>query len=335
MGIHGNATCQMNLDGAVGTLVGEPNKGLNAMFVMMNGARLGVGMQSLGLMATAYQSSVAYAKERLQSRSLSGPKAPELPADPIIVHPDVRRMLLTQRAYLEGSRAFACWIALQADIAHYSDDADDRRDADDMLALLTPIIKAFITDAGFECTNLAMQVYGGHGYIAENGMEQLVRDARINMIYEGTNTIQSLDLLGRKVLGDGGAKLKKFGKLIESFIGAHAAEPGMQEFTDALEDMGGKVTDVSMWIGMRAMQNQDEVGAAAVDYLRMAGHMVYAYFWARMAQVALPKAADPYYQAKIETARFYFTRLLPEAEMLVGRIKSGSKVLLSMPAESF
>jgi alkylation response protein AidB-like acyl-CoA dehydrogenase len=336
MGIHGNSTCQMNLDGAVGTLVGQPNKGLNAMFVMMNGARLGVGMQSLGLMAVAYQSSAAYAKERIQMRSLSGPKALDKPADPIIVHPDVRRMLLTQRAYLEASRAFAYWSALQADIAHYSDDEEERKEAEDMLALLTPIVKAFITDAGFECTNLAMQVFGGHGYISEWGMEQFVRDARINMIYEGTNTIQSLDLLGRKILGDGGAKLKKFGQEIEAFVGEHYKEPGMQEFTDALEDVGGKVTDISMWVGMQGMKNPDEVGAAAVDYLRMVGHMVYAYFWARMAQVALPKAeSDPYYKAKVETARFYFTRLLPEIEMLQKRIKAGSKVLLSLEAEAF
>ena len=336
MGIHGNATCQINLDGAAGTLVGAPNKGLNAMFVMMNGARLGVGMQSLGLMEVAYQSSAAYAKDRLQMRSLSGPKAPDKAADPIIVHPDVRRMLFTQRAYVEGSRAFAYWIALQADIAHYSKDEDERAEAEDMLALLTPIVKAFITDAGFECTNLAMQVFGGHGYIAEWGMEQFVRDARINMIYEGTNGIQSLDLLGRKVLGDGGAKLKKFGQLIEQFVGEHSNEPGMADFMTALEDIGGKVTDCSMWVGMQAMKNPDEVGAASVDYLRLAGHMVYAYFWARMAQVALPKAdLDPFYKSKLATAHFYFARLLPEAEMLARRIKAGSRGLLTLEAENF
>ena len=234
------------------------------------------------------------------------------------------------------SGAFAYWIALQADIAHYSDDADERAEAEDMLALLTPIIKAFITDAGFECTNLAMQVFGGHGYISEWGMEQFVRDARINMIYEGTNTIQSLDLLGRKILGDGGAKFKKFGKEVEAFIGEHYNEPGMKEFTDVLEEVGGQVTDTSMWVGMQGMKNPDEVGAAAVDYLRLVGHMVYAYFWARMAQVALPKAAsDPYYRAKVETARFYFQRLLPETEMLNKRIKTGSKNLLSLEADLF
>ncbi len=336
MGIHGNATCQMNLDGAVGTMVGEPNKGLNAMFVMMNGARLGVGMQSLGLMEVAYQSSAAYAKDRLQMRSLSGPKAPDKAADPIIVHPDVRRMLLTQRAYVEASRVFAYWISLQADIAHYSTDADEREDAEDLLALLTPIIKAFITDAGSECTNLAMQVFGGHGYIAEWGMEQFVRDARINQIYEGTNTIQSLDFLGRKVLGDGGKKFKKFGALVEALAEEHGSNPAMKEFIDPLAELGEKLAEISMTVGMAAFKNPDEVGAAAVDYLRMAGHLVYAYFWARMAAVALPKAeSDPFYKAKIATARFYFARLLPETEMLARRIKSGSKNLLSLEAEAF
>ena len=336
MGIHGNSTCQMNLDGAVGTLVGEPNKGLNAMFVMMNGARLGVGMQSLGLMEVAYQSSAAYAKDRLQMRSLSGPKAPEKVADPIIVHPDVRRMLFTQRAYVEGSRAFAYWISLQADIAHHSTDEDERNDAEDLLALLTPIIKAFITDAGSECTNLALQVFGGHGYIAEWGMEQFVRDARINQIYEGTNTIQSLDFLGRKVLGDGGKKMKKFGAMVEALAEAHEADPAMKEFIEPLTEIGERLAEVSMWVGMQGFKNPDEVGAAAVDYLRLAGHLVYAYFWARMAAVALPKAdSDPFYKAKIATARFYFSRLLPETEMLAKRIKSGAKVLLSLEAEQF
>jgi len=336
MGIHGNSTCQMNLDGAIGTLVGEPNKGLNAMFVMMNGARLGVGMQSLGLMEVAYQSSAAYAKDRLQMRSLSGPKAPEKAADPIIVHPDVRRMLLTQRAYVEGSRAFAYWIALQADIAHYSSDEDERADAEDMLALLTPIIKAFITDAGSECTNLALQVFGGHGFITEWGMEQFVRDARINQIYEGTNGIQSLDFLGRKVLGDGGKKMKKFGAMVEALAEEHAADAALKEFIEPLVAIGERLAEVSMWVGMQGFKNPDEVGAAAVDYLRLAGHLVYAYFWARMAVVALPKAdSDPFYKAKIATARFYFSRLLPETEMLATRIKSGSKVLLALEAEHF
>jgi alkylation response protein AidB-like acyl-CoA dehydrogenase len=335
MGIHGNSTCQMVLDNATGVMVGQPNKGLNAMFVMMNGARLGVGMQSLGLMEVAYQSSAAYAKDRLQMRSLSGPKAKDKPADPIIVHPDVRRMLLTQRAYVEGSRAFAYWTALQADIAHHHPNEEERKEAEEMMQLLTPVIKAFITDAGFECTNWAMQVFGGHGYIAEWGMEQFVRDARINQIYEGTNTVQSLDLLGRKVLGDGGAKLKKFAALVEEFATDAAKNPAMKEFLQPLEALGESLTEVSMKVGMAAFKNPDEAGAAAVDYLRMLGHLVYGYFWARMAAIALTKQDEPFYKAKLATARFYFQRLLPEVEMLKVRVVSGTQNLMSLEAELF
>ena len=219
----------------------------------------------------------------------------------------------------------------------FRSDEDDRKDAEDMLALLTPIIKAFITDAGYECTNLGMQVFGGHGYLSEWGLEQVVRDARINQIYEGTNTIQSLDFLGRKVLGDGGAKMKKFGAMVEAFGAEASATPGMKEFLEPLEEIGGQVTDISMWVGMQGFKNPDEVGAAAVDYLRLAGHFVYAWFWARMAEVALKKkdSGDKFYESKLATARFYYQRLLPETEMLVKRIKSGSKVLLALEAESF
>ena len=229
MGIHGNATCVMNFDGAIGTLVGEAHKGLNAMFVMMNAARLGVGMQSLGLTEVAYQNSVIYAKERLQMRSLKGAQYPDKVADPIIVHPDVRRMLLTQRAYAEGARAFTYWIAFMIDLEQSEPDKKKREEIGEMVALLTPIVKAFITDNAFIATNEGMQVFGGHGYIAEWGMEQFVRDARINMIYEGTNTIQSLDLLGRKVLGDMGSKLKKFGKLVEQFVDVEGGRKDMAE----------------------------------------------------------------------------------------------------------
>ncbi|MFP5305251.1 MAG: acyl-CoA dehydrogenase family protein, partial [Gammaproteobacteria bacterium] len=227
MGIHGNATCVMNFDGAKGWLVGAPNKGLNAMFVMMNSARLGVGMQSLGLAEFAYQNSLAYAKERLQSRSLTGPKLKDKPADPIIVHPDVRRMLLTQKAYVEAARAFTYWAGLAIDREHKHPDEAVRKDNADLVALLTPVVKGFITDNGYESTTLAMQVLGGHGYISEHGLEQCVRDARINMIYEGTNTIQALDLLGRKVLGDMGGRLMKFGKVIQDVIKANADDASM------------------------------------------------------------------------------------------------------------
>lgn len=337
MGIHGNATAQLNLDGATGTLVGQPNKGLAAMFVMMNAARLGVGMQGLGLTEVAYQNAVAYAKDRIQMRSLSGPKAPDKPADPIIVHPDVRKMLLTARAYAEGGRALAMWTTLQLDKELASTDADVKAECADLVALVTPIVKAFLTDNAWISTSHCMQVYGGHGYIAEWGMEQFVRDARINMIYEGTNTIQSLDLLGRKVLGDNGAKLKKFGKLVQQFVEDEGVSEEMQEFVNPLADLGDKVTKLTTEIGMKAFKNPDEVGAAAVDYLRVCGHLVFAYFWARMAKVALAKldSGDPFYKAKLATARFYFAKLLPETAGLIRSARAGVAPLLEMDEALF
>jgi alkylation response protein AidB-like acyl-CoA dehydrogenase len=337
MGIHGNATCQINLDGARGTLVGEPNKGLPAMFVMMNAARLGVGNQSLGLTEVAYQNAAAYAKERLQMRSLSGPKAPDKPADPIIVHPDVRKMLLTARAYAEGGRALAIYTALLIDQELSSDDEDERRAAADEVALLTPIVKAFFTDNGWIATSHCLQVFGGHGYIAEWGMEQFVRDARINMIYEGTNTIQSLDLLGRKVLADNGRKMKAFGAKIAAFIEEHGTDEAMQEFVNPLADLGDKVTKLTNELGMKAFANADEVGAAAVDYLRICGHLVYAWMFARMAKIALDKRAqgDPFYAAKLATARFYFAKLLPETAGLIRSARAGAAPLMAMDEALF
>ncbi len=337
MGIHGNSTCQMNMDGATGWIIGQPNKGLNAMFVMMNAARLGVGMQSLGLTEVAYQNALVYARDRLQMRSLSGVKAPDKPADPIIVHPDVRRMLLTAKAYAEGGRAFSSYVALQIDKELNHPDEEVRKDAADEVALLTPIIKSFLTDNGWIATSEAMQVYGGHGYIAESGMEQYVRDARINMIYEGTNTIQSLDLLGRKVLMDNGAKLRKFGARIQAFVEENGTDEAMSEFITPLADIGDKVTKLTMEIGMKAFQNPDEVGAAAVPYLRVVGHMVYAYFFARMAKIALEKqdSGDSFYTSKLGTARFYFARLLPETAMLIRQARSGSANLMALDADLF
>jgi alkylation response protein AidB-like acyl-CoA dehydrogenase len=337
MGIHGNATCQIMLDGAVGTLVGQPHKGLAAMFVMMNTARLGVGNQSLGLTEMAYQKAAAYAKDRIQMRSLSGPKAPEKAADPIIVHPDVRKMLLTARAYAEGGRALAIYTALLIDKELSTDDEDERKEAADLVALLTPIIKAFFTDNGWLATSHCLQVFGGHGYIREWGMEQLVRDARINMIYEGTNTIQSLDLLGRKVLGDNGAKLKKFGRLVQAFVEDEGTNEDMQEFVNPLADLGDKVNKLTTELGMKGFQNPDEVGAAAVDYLRVAGHLVFAYFWARMAKIALEKKdiGDPFYTAKLHTARFYFAKLLPETAGLIRTARSGAAPLMAMDEALF
>jgi alkylation response protein AidB-like acyl-CoA dehydrogenase len=337
MGIRANATCQINLDGAVGTLVGQPNKGLSAMFVMMNAARLGVGNQSVGLTEVAYQNAAAYARDRIQMRSLSGPKAPERPADPIIVHPDVRKMLLTARAYAEGGRALAIYIALLIDKEIATDDDDERRECADLVALLTPICKAFISDNAWTATSSCMQVLGGHGYIHEWGMEQYVRDSRINMIYEGTNTIQSLDLLGRKVLGDNGAKLKKFGALVQEFIEDEGVVEAMQEFVNPLADLGDKVTKLTTELGFKAMGNAGEVGAAAVDYLRVCGHLVFAYFWARMAKVALVKQndGDPFYTAKLHTARFYFAKLLPETAGLIRTARSGMAPLMAMDEAAF
>ncbi|MFZ6674638.1 acyl-CoA dehydrogenase C-terminal domain-containing protein [Undibacterium sp. Xuan67W] len=337
MGIHGNSTCQMNMDGAKGWLIGQPNKGLNAMFVMMNAARLGVGMQSLGLTEIAYQNALVYAKDRLQMRSLSGVKAPDKPADPIIVHADVRRMLLTAKAYAEGARAFCSYVALQLDKELNHPDEEVRKECADEVALLTPIVKAFITDNAWTATSECMQVYGGHGFIAEWGMEQYVRDSRINMIYEGTNTIQSLDLLGRKILGDNGAKLRKFGAKVQAFVEANGTNEAMCEFVTPLAELGDKVTKLTMEIGMKAFQNPDEVGAAAVPYLRVVGHMVYSYFFAQMAKIALEKqdSGDTFYKAKLATIRFYFARLYPETAMLIRQARSGSANLLSLEADLF
>ena len=337
MGIHGNATAQIVLDGAIGTLVGQPHRGLMAMFVMMNGARLGVGNQSLGLTQVAYENAVNYAKDRVQMRALSGAKRPELAADPIIVHPDVRKMLLTARAYAEGARALVYFTAIELDKAHNHPDEAVRKESDDTVALLTPIVKAFITDNAWEATVHCQQVFGGHGFIHEWGMEQFVRDARINMIYEGTNTIQSLDLLGRKVLGDGGARLTKFGKRVSAFVKENADNAALQEFTVPLADLGKKVQAFTMEIGMKGMQNPDEVGAAAVDYLRVVGHMVYAYFFARMAKIALEKqdSGDKFYTAKLATARFYFAKLVPEVETAMITAKAGLKPLMEMDEALF
>jgi alkylation response protein AidB-like acyl-CoA dehydrogenase len=336
MGIHGNATAQLVLDGAVGTLVGEPNKGLPAMFVMMNAARLGVGNQSLGLTEVAYQNALAYAKDRIQMRSLSGPKAKDKPADPIIVHPDVRKMLLTAKAYAEGGRALAVFCTMLIDKELYHPDEKVRKDSAELVALLTPVVKAFLTDNGHTATNACLQVFGGHGYIKEWGMEQFVRDNRINMIYEGTNTVQSLDLLGRKILGNNGATLKKFGKLVAALVEEEGVNEKMAEFINPIAFLGDQMTKFTTEIGFKAFQNPDEVGGAAVDYLRVLGHLVFGYFWARMAQVALREIeagnTDPFYQGKLQTARFYFARLFPETAMLMRTARAGVASLLDTDA---
>lgn len=339
MGIHGNATCVMNFDEATGYLIGEPNKGLNCMFTFMNSARLGTGIQGLAHAEIAYQGAVRYARDRLQMRSLSGPKNPDGPADPIIVHPDVRRMLLTIKAMTEGNRALVYYTAQIADLMN-SPDEDVRKQADLELSFLTPIVKAFMTETGFEAANLGVQCYGGHGYISEWGMEQNVRDCRIAMLYEGTTGIQALDLLGRKVLMTQGATMKPFTRVIHKFCQAQSDNEGLQEFIKPLAALNKEWGDLTMQIGMKAMQNKEEVGAASVDYLMYSGYACLAYFWAKMALTAQEALAngtteEGFYKAKIQTAQFYYQRLLPRAQMHKTCIESGSENLLSMQEEDF
>ena len=339
MGIKGSATCQMVLDGARGTLVAEPGRGLAAMFVMMNAARIGVGMQSLGLTEVAYQNARRYAEERIQSRSLLGPKDLTKAADPILVHPDVRRMLLTAKAYAQGGRALSLHCALLIDESVNASRPEAREEAQQDLALLTPIVKAFLTDNAWISTSLCLQVLGGHGYIRDWGMEQFVRDSRINMIYEGTNAIQSLDLLGRKVLANEGQTLRRFGAQVQTFIelvqsSEHAQE--MQPLTKSLRSLSQRIEQVTGELGFKALQNAEEVGAGAVDYLRVLGHFVVGYFWARMAFVAHARrqgsGREAFYDGKIQLAHFYFARLLPETLSLLEQIKSGAQSVMDTQA---
>lgn len=334
MGIRGNATCLINIDGARGWLIGEPHKGLTAMFIMMNSARLGVGMQSLGLAEVAYQNAAAYAKERIQGRSLRGVQQPGKPADSILVHPDVRRLLLTSRAYTEGGRALTCWVALLVDQELWHPDPAVRQDSEDLIALLTPVVKAFITDNALETTNHCMQVLGGHGYIAEWGVEQYARDARINTIYEGTNAVQAMDLLGRKVMHDGGAKLGKFAAVIQGFIKDNSGNAAMAEFLAPLGKLLGDILKLTAELGAKAKSDPDEIGAAATPYLRLMGHLTYAWLWARMACVAHGHAGDQFYDAKLATARFYYAKLLPETAALLQTASSGAASLMTISAEA-
>ncbi|WP_346839636.1 acyl-CoA dehydrogenase C-terminal domain-containing protein [Microbulbifer sp. SAOS-129_SWC] len=339
MGIHGNATAVLNFDAAKGFLIGPPNKGLNCMFTFMNTARLGTALQGLAHAEAGFQKSLAYAKDRLQMRSLSGPKNPDGAADPIIVHPDVRRMLLTQKAFAEGGRMLAMLCAQQVDRTHKGSD-EDKQDADDLLAFLTPIAKAFLTEAGFESANLGLQCFGGHGYIAEWGMEQNVRDARIATIYEGTTGIQALDLLGRKVLMSQGEKLRKFTKLVHKFCQAEIDNEAMAPFVTKLQELNQQWGELTMNIGVKAMENPDEVGAASVDYLMYSGYAVQAFLWARAAKLANDKLAAgdgeaDFYRAKLATARFYFDRILPRTETHATAMQSGAANLMELDAEHF
>ena len=340
MGIHGNSTCVMNFDNAKGFLIGAENRGLNCMFTFMNTARIGTAIQGLTAAESSFQGALAYAKDRLQMRSLSGAKQPESVADPIIVHPDVRRMLLTQKAFAEGNRAMLYFATQQNDIAHLSDDVEQRKAAEDLLSFLTPIMKAFMTETGFEAANHGVQVFGGHGYIAEWGMEQIVRDSRISMLYEGNTGIQALDLLGRKVLMSQGELLKNFTKLIHRFNKSHSDNEAMAQFTAPLAKLNQEWGELTMEVGMKAMQDKDEVGAASVDYLMYSGYVSLAYFWAKMAAVAQSKLAEgtdnpEFYQAKIDTARFYFARILPRTLSHAAMVKAGNESLAAIDEQHF
>ena len=336
MGLKGSATCVMNFDGAEGYLIGEPNRGLAAMFTMMNSARLAVGLQGLALIDRAYQNSLAYAKERLQMRALSGAKYPDKPADPIIVHPDVRRMLLTQKAFAEGGRAMAYHAATLVDVIARSTDAEERKAADELLSFVIPIVKGVLTEAAVECTYDALQIFGGHGYIREHGMEQLARDARITTLYEGTTQIQALDLLGRKVMQLQGAGLKRFLAMISEFCSAEAKNPALGEFVAPLAQMTQEFQGITLEIGRKAMADPEEVGAAAVDYLWYAGYVALAYWWARSVAAAERSGHDEAFKAgKRETARFYFNRMLPRALAHGAAIRAGAGTLLSIPEDAF
>ena len=340
MGIHGNSTCVMNYDGATGWLVGTENRGLNAMFTMMNEARLGVGVQGLALSEVAYQNAAAYAKERLQSRAISGVKYPDKPADPIIVHPDVRRTLMTIRAFNEAARALVMWTALKSDVAHRSNDEKERISADDHMGLLTPVIKGVLTDGGFANAVMAQQVFGGHGYIAEHGMEQFVRDARIAQIYEGANGIQALDLVGRKLGKDGGRAIMAFFNEVQSYLKERTNNEPLNPYLKPLGQSLAHLQEASMWFMQNAMAKPDNAGAGSYDYMRLFGLVALGYMWCKIAEAAiakLPKAngSAARLNAKLVTARFFMDRMLPETATRLARIKAGAASTMELPDDAF
>ena len=340
MGIKASATCVMNFDGAKGFMVGAENSGLEQMFTMMNEARLGTALQGLCAAQLAFQGSLAYAKDRLAMRSLTGPKNPDGPADPIIVHPDVRRMLLTQKALSEGFRAFLYEIAFDGDRSQGAASEEERKAAENRMALLTPIAKAFCTELGYESCNLGLQVFGGHGYIKEWGMEQIIRDTRISMVYEGTTGIQALDLIGRKVLGSGGELLKGYTKEIHKFCQSNESSEQFKVMVEALAACNKQWGELTMHLGGKAMENADEVGAGSVDYLMFAGYVAMAYTWLRMAVLAQQKldagsSEEAFYKAKLTTADFYFKRLLPRAQAHATAAMAGAASLMDLPADDF
>ncbi len=339
MGIHGSATCVMNYDGAIGWLVGAENRGLNAMFTMMNEARLGVGLQGLALSEVAYQNAVIYTKERLQGRAISGVKFPDKPADPIIVHPDVRRVLMTMRAFNEAARALVIWTALNGDIAHRSPEDKQRQAADDHMGLLTPVVKGVLTDLGFANAVMAQQVFGGHGYIVEHGMEQFVRDARIPMIYEGANGIQALDLVGRKLAKDGGRAIMAFFNEVQTYLKEHAGNEAMEPYVKPLGQSLAHLQQGTMWFMNNAMAKPDNAGAGSYDYMHLFGLVALGYMWCRIAEAAMEKSkadgAAPMLNAKLVTGRFFMERMLPETAIRLACIEAGAASMMELPAEAF
>ncbi len=340
MGIHGNSTCVLNYDDAVGYLCGIENKGLAAMFTMMNVARLGVGLQGLSQSEVAYQNGVAYAKDRIQGRSLTGAKNPNGPADPIIVHPDIRRMLLDAKSFNEGARAFAFWTALHGDLLHSSPDEKVREKAGDYMALLTPVIKSYLTDKGYANATNCQQIFGGHGYIEEHGMSQFVRDARIAMIYEGANGIQALDLVGRKLGANGGRAIFAFLNEIDDFIHANEADADLKPFLDSLASTKGQLQEGAMWLMQNGMANFDNAGAASHDFLNLFGITALTYMWALQAKAAFGakkngNGADPYYDTKLATGRYFLARVTPDAGAHLAKLKSGAEPVMALSAEAF
>jgi len=338
MGIHGNATCVMDYDGATGWLVGAEGRGMNNMFVVMNEARLGTGLQGLAIGAAAYQAAVEFANDRLQGRALTGPKNPDGPADPIMVHPDVRRMLLESKAFVEGGQAFILWTALQADLEKSTDEATAQK-AHDYMGLITPVLKAYLTDKGFHVASLAMQVHGGSGYTEEFPASQYLRDARITMIYEGANGIQALDLVGRKLPANGGRAIMSWFGDIDAFVAENTDDNAVKPFVDGLADAKKKLQEGTMWLMQNGMQNPDNAGAASTDYLNLFGLTALAYLWAQMAKAAQAKidagSTDPFYVTKLQTGRYFVERILPDAAAHLTKLKTGADVLMAMPADQF
>ncbi|MEL6745615.1 MAG: acyl-CoA dehydrogenase C-terminal domain-containing protein, partial [Pseudomonadota bacterium] len=341
MGINGNATCVMNYEGATAYLVGKENRGLKAMFVMMNEARLGVGVQGLSQSEVAYQNAADWARERIQGRSISGVKFPEMKADPIIVHPDIRRVLMTVKSFNEAARAMVYWTALQGDIHRRSGNEEERQAADDMMGLLTPVVKAFITDRGFDNAVMAQQVFGGTGYTKDQGVEQFVRDARIAMIYEGANGIQALDLVGRKLPSKGGRAIQAYFKEVGALCSANKDNEDLKPFVDALSKGLSDLQAATMWLMQNGMKNPDEAGGASTDYLQMFGLVTFAHMWVLMAKAAQEKLAEgangnaAFYETKLTTGTFFVQRMMPETAMLLARIQTGVDGMMALDAEAF